>query len=390
MMLQSLIRLTVWFVLGAQLTLEVQAVPNDNTDNALRPYWNVHAGPVSQGGCDVYEDRLKTAWEEVCLFARQALLDVRFISTNYNNGNGPTNANNRPRWNRVWNTFIALFGSPWDDQGNMKQPISDNAIFLTESFYSGVITRCSSRAGPGLESPTLYCSDQHFRFVRNGEPDPEDASQKIEDTHPQCAARGGIWYSSQYPAGYHYIDSLPPANPGDPPECSADTMAYTDMTAPPPKLVSFCPGGLDDAVASIHAVRNKIKGEKAIKGTTTMLILAGKITTLYDAGGKKKTDIPTAWLHELAHLIANRNDEQTYTKDGKLKTHKETKWSDAEGKHVSQNVATKTYTWEAAVRLAQYNQRKAGKSPENLALFGKAMFLSEWDWHKGYAQPPPP
>lgn len=64
--------------------------------------------------------------------------------------------------------------------------------------------------------------------------------------------------------------------------------------------------GLDDAVASIHAVRNKIKGEKAIKGTTTMLILAGKITTLYDAGGKKKTDIPTAWLHELAHLIANR------------------------------------------------------------------------------------
>ena len=36
MILQSLIRLIVWFVLGAQLTLEVQAVPNDNTDNALR------------------------------------------------------------------------------------------------------------------------------------------------------------------------------------------------------------------------------------------------------------------------------------------------------------------------------------------------------------------
>jgi hypothetical protein len=51
------------------------------------------------------------------------------------------------------------------------------------------------------------------------------------------------------------------------------------------------------------------------------------------------------------------------------------------------NRPAKVYTWKECVYLAMNSPLKAVHSPENLGNFALAMFLAEWDWHRGYAQP---
>jgi hypothetical protein len=85
--------------------------------------FTVKAGDATVGGCDAHLQDLKISWEETCKEARQALDDLSFIETQSNNGKGPdavADPAGRNRWNRVYNTYLALFGSAFDDDGKRK------------------------------------------------------------------------------------------------------------------------------------------------------------------------------------------------------------------------------------------------------------------------------
>ncbi|KAF2685272.1 hypothetical protein K458DRAFT_388163 [Lentithecium fluviatile CBS 122367] len=378
----------ILFLAVGPFPIGVKAVPQDNQDNALKPYWNVHSDGIDVGGCDAHEENLRTAWEEACKFSRQALSDVQFMEQNHNNGDGPNaqqQPNERKRWDRVYPTLLALFGSPFDSQKNLLT--GDRAVFdKVRRFFAEMQLKCSVREPFGAK-PYLYCDDKQFRFIRDEEPDPEDPDSKIEENYPTCKKYGGIWYSDQNPDFEHYVQRAPPLDDEDRIYCRGETRAMTRME--PPKIMWWCPAGLKDT-PSIDAVRSRIRMVRTPPALATMLIRTHRITKLDNiAGDFDINDMPTTWIHEMGHLLFRQRDHQTYDSNGNLKTLRQDVWDSNTRRFVESQKPAETFNFKEATRLAKFNPRAAIESPENFAQFAKAMYLSDWDWHLGYAQPPP-
>jgi hypothetical protein len=87
-------------------------------------------------------------------------------------------------------------------------------------------------------------------------------------------------------------------------------------------------------------------------------------------------------------IIAQVDDEPAFDAQGKLVLGTGKKWDESRSRFVvSKTIIQKTYSWEDCVNLARKDPRLAAQSPENLANFATAMYLNEWDWRYGYAQP---
>lgn len=82
------------------------------------------------------------------------------------------------------------------------------------------------------------------------------------------------------------------------------------------------------------------------------------------------------------------DDEPAFDENGNMIFGKGPKFDESKSRWVlSKTVVQRTYTWEDCVNLARKDPSLAAKSPENLANFATAMYLSDWDWRYGYAQP---
>jgi hypothetical protein len=46
-----------------------------------------------------------------------------------------------------------------------------------------------------------------------------------------------------------------------------------------------------------------------------------------------------------------------------------------------------TYGYDLCRNLAEWDPDLTLRNPDNIAFFGTAMFLDEWDWSRGYAMP---
>lgn len=78
------------------------------------------------GGCDENGDidKLKTSWEQACKISRQAFDDLTFIQTigTQTQGHGPDGNQDkagRERWDRVYDMYIAMFGSGFNPDGTV-------------------------------------------------------------------------------------------------------------------------------------------------------------------------------------------------------------------------------------------------------------------------------
>ncbi|PVH91286.1 hypothetical protein DM02DRAFT_664156 [Periconia macrospinosa] len=374
-------------ILLSSQVLQIEAVPHDGEDNSLLPAFTlVGQGNRDQGNCAGDDlELLKSAYEDACAMSRRAVEDLDFLvdQAKATAGKGPDKKSNKAdysNYRRILDTFIALFGtSPFDQQGNVDVggPLfvpNDGSYHLKGFFETMVNEKCSGRD----IDKRIFCTDNHWEFLKNDAQDPTDPSKTIQENLPQCQTYGGIWYSSVQPAGEQWLFAPPPSSPGKRPICDDRKLAVTHFS---PGTITFCQLSLNPNV-----VLDTIKGfEGSIKPTNTRYGMTDKALDKMRLGDLiKKKDLTSieflrdslslTFLHEMLHLLTDKPDQDAVDEDGNP-------IMDRDGK------PELTYGWTRCRNLATHDTQLSWGNPDNVALFALAMYFRQWDWSRGYPQP---
>ncbi|KAF1965698.1 hypothetical protein BU23DRAFT_574648 [Bimuria novae-zelandiae CBS 107.79] len=349
----------------------------------------------------------------MCLIARSARDEIDFLlnQARATEGDGPPRPENAQapeavlknwqRWIRVRSTYISFFkedpflvrGGVLPQNAKPGDPAPGHG-FYTRGFYDRVTKEfCSGQRG--INNPTLVCTDADYKFIKTGASDPGDPQgRKIEDTHPQCANVGGVWYGPHMPQGQQYQFSPPPKEPGQGPLCNHEqVLARTSLQDP---VIWFCPLGLDTKVhtaITIQDLRPNIKqsvvryGKKTgIRETIKKALDLGGVTTLENIKGDGHDTMPLTWLHEMHHLIKKSIDQPAVDEEGKKLTKAKGVYVAERSQYEEQEAEVESYGYELCRNLAREGVRGM-INPDSLAFFALAMFFDEHDWSRGFAMP---
>ncbi|ORY11866.1 hypothetical protein BCR34DRAFT_587555 [Clohesyomyces aquaticus] len=400
-MLLSARRCMVSLFIFALQTSQITAVPEQGKENALLPTWNIVGGNGGRntGNCAGNDlQALQGSWEEACLMARKANADLSWLEATAINtrGIGPAAPEGKKKssddyieWRRILDTYIAFFGEiPFNQQGDAGVANVDVGRLkhehsqAVEDFFRD-IERDFCQSASSSRGKLLVCTDETYRFIKNGEIDPGDAQgRKIEETHPNCEGQGGVWYSPDLPERLRYSEEPPPGESGTRPLCNSrdDDMALTLRNV---NAIFFCPLALDSTqtLPTANNLRTQIKSRSrwrkkdVNKDEIAQKLLNRGIGTVEDPLGNAKETLSVIFLHEMLHLLKGAIDNQAV---------------DINGNPMNDGVetafrATKAYGLVHARNLATHRPDLARKNPDNVAYFAFAMFFDELDWSRGYA-----
>ncbi|KAF2002595.1 hypothetical protein P154DRAFT_532824 [Amniculicola lignicola CBS 123094] len=361
---------------------------------SLTSYWEPHPGSLSEGGCDDHIEDLKVSWGEACLASNKAKHEIKWLGRTgfLTQGKGPspsTDKEERERWDRVYNTYIALFGEIYDKKGReLRYSDHDTRIRRVYKFYSMMSAACKTKPNPKKKPQNLFCGDAWLTWIPVGYPDPEQSEKMVEETQfaeENAVEAGGIWYNDLLDEGRRRLILEPPTNSNDPKICNGE-LACTFVGQ---SIVIWCPPGLSQA-PSVLATEARIKSVPFTSELDAMAkVKDGTLTSIYSPPGTSGGDMIATWIHEMGHHLMGWIDEQAVNRRGKRKWKKGHDWDTRKQKWVaSEKTEVLVTSWKLASQLATWDPDKAVMNPENYAFFGMAMLLDDWDWHHGgYAQP---
>ncbi|KAK4494862.1 hypothetical protein PRZ48_014218 [Zasmidium cellare] len=363
---------------GSSKSMPAAQVPSSSGPSAVTQgqFDKLFGSVAKAGSCKKYQNKILTAYNEVLAMINAGVDAVNEMGVV---GPGGREDENKDRYNELMGPFEAMFGIT----DEAKQADDLKAV---KANYEAILAK--HQVNPGEKGPRwqIRCGDDFLEWKDANDPDPRKRPPATEPDPRKGGSRNKVvkntlahskypdsaWYAANMSPEHMLLTTSESTSVGAQPGGSSFKDRVKSMgkskskggicDQPGTYAVSFPKAGLLVLCPNILDIeKTKAKGplpEGTLPPVKEWSLAAVKPHIHQNMGfNEYMPTLPQIWLHHMFHYALQWTEGST---------------PDSHSPHV--------LGWPAAQAVAAKNQKQALKSPENYAVFGAAMYLSEWRW----------